>query len=101
MTRRHVVWAQKLAAQALKAMPDVQSAAATTPETQATHVARDLLRKHGRLQHSTLLRMVFSRGMNADQLRAAIAGLIEAKQITREPGPRGGFQYTWLRRGGG
>ena len=100
ITRRHVIWAEKLTRQALRAMPDVQSAAATTPETAATQLARDLLKRNGRLQHSTLLRMVFSRGINAEQLRGAIAGLIEAKQVTREPGPRGGFMYTWMRRGG-
>ena len=101
ISRQHVVWAQKLAVQALKAMPDVQSAAATTPDTAATHAARELLRRNGRLQHSTLLRMVFSRGVNATQLREAVAGLIEAKQVTREPGPRGGWVYQWVKRGGG
>jgi hypothetical protein len=92
--KHHIAAGQKLAADASRNLPRVMQAAKITPDNEMAYKIADLIKRHGRITHSHLLRTT---GATADQVRSAINTLLQGKQIMRsttETG-RGGTLYAW------
>lgn len=97
ITRRHVTNAQELSARVQRSMPGLIAFAATTSETAAIQIVAEQIRKLNPIQHSTLARWAWHRGIAAERLREVIETLVQSKQVKRV-GTTKGMVYTWASR---
>ena len=93
----HVLQAQRLCQSALKVMPELMIAAAETQDTAGLAAVSTYLRRMKQVQHSTLLRYVSTKGLNAEKMRLVIETLVQAKYVRRVSSSRG-MAYVWADR---
>ena len=94
----HMIRAQQTVGAAMRAVPEILSAAAVTRETEASTIIEQAIRRAGTIDHSQLLRRVSSRGIDANRLRNSIQDLYEKRRIRIVAIRGAGRRYVWQHR---
>lgn len=91
---KHVAVAQELVNKLRSNLPEVIEYSMTTEETRGRNLVAGILKQHGHVQHSILLRMCSTRGINARSLKDAIDMLVQEKRV-RVLSVSGARWYEW------
>lgn len=95
---RHVTGARQLAEEALHHIPSIVEYVSATEETDAVHVARDVIQRAGSVHHAVVVRALTRRGVPLVRIREALDTLVQSGWVERDVRGGGRSLYIWKKR---